>query len=120
MDDIDLVLLHQELDALDVAVNRLVLEHQHLLQIELGLADADAHLGEGMTGFLEQFGRMQQRLRRDAADIETGAAEGRALFNDSHLHAELRRANGADITAGAGADDNEIVGHTRFLKHVFG
>ena len=111
-DDVDLVLLHQELDALDVAVDALLLEIHHRRQIELRRGDADAHLGKGMPGLLEHFGRMQQRLRRHAADIEAGAAERRVLLDHGDLHAELRRAHRADISAGTGADDDEIVsGH---------
>ena len=80
-------------------------------EIELRRADADAHLGEAVAGLLEQLGGVQQRLRRDAADVEAGAAEGRVLLDHGDLHAELRRADGADIAAGAGADDDEVVGH---------
>ena len=43
---VDLVLLQEELDALDVAVDALVLEGHHRLQIELRLGDRDAHRGE--------------------------------------------------------------------------
>ena len=43
---VDLVLLEQERDALGVAVDRLVLELQQRRQIELRLADLDAHLRE--------------------------------------------------------------------------
>ena len=110
---IDLVLLEQEVDALDVAVDALVLERHHRGEIELGRGDADAHFAEAMAGLLEQFGGVQQRLRRDAADIEAGAAEGRALFNDGGLQAQLGRADGADIAAGTGADDDEVV----FVSH---
>src|SRR6185312_15424077 len=108
-DGIDLVLLEQEFDALDVAVDRLLLEGQHLLQIEFRRGNADAHFRESMSRLVEQFGGMQQRLRRDAADVEAGAAEGRALLDHRGLETKLRRANGADIAAGAGADDDEIV-----------
>ena len=79
-------------------------------EVELRLADLDAHAGERVAGLVEQLGRVQQRLRRDAADIEAGAAEGRVLLDHRDLHAELRRADGADIAAGAGADDDEVVG----------
>ena len=79
---VDLVLLEQELDALDVAVDALVLERHHRRQIELGRGNADAHFAERVPGLLEQFGGVQQRLRRDAADVQAGAAEGRALLHD--------------------------------------
>ena len=108
---VDLVLLEQEIDALDVAVDALVLERHHRRQIELGRGDADAHFAERMPGLLEQLGGVQQRLRRNAADIEAGAAEGGALLDHRGFQPELRRANGADIAAGAGADDDEVVRH---------
>jgi hypothetical protein len=69
-----------------------------------------------MPGLLEHLGGMQQRLRRHAADIETGAAEGRILLDHRDLHAELRCAHRADVTAGSGTDDDEIVtGHIGIL-----
>jgi hypothetical protein len=43
---------------------------------------------------------MQQRLAGDAADVEAGAAERGALFDQSDLEPELRRAKRADIAAG--------------------
>ncbi|MGY4599518.1 hypothetical protein ACVWXL_007264 [Bradyrhizobium sp. GM22.5] len=113
LEHVDLVLLHQELDALDVAVDALLLEVHHRRQIELRRGDADAHLGEGMPGLLEHFGGVQQRLRRHAADIEAGAAERRVLFDHGDFHAELRCTHRADITARSGADDDEIVCHER-------
>ena len=64
-----------------------------------------------VPGLLEHFGGMQQRLGGDAADVEAGAAKGRFFLDDGDCEAELRRADGADIAAGAGADDDEIVGH---------
>src|SRR5262249_8183850 len=36
---------------------------------------------------------------------------GFVLLDHRHFHAELRRADGADIAAGTGTDDNEIVKH---------
>ena len=114
-DDIDLVLLHQELDAFDVAVNALLLEAHHRGQIELRLGNADAHLGKTMPCLLEHFRRVQQRLRRHAANIEASAAERGILLDDRDLHAELRRAHRADVSARTGADDNEIVGGHDFI-----
>ena len=106
---VDLVPLEQEGDALDVAVDALVLEPHHAGKIELRRPDLDAHAGEGVGGLLVKFGGMQQRLGGNAPDIETGAAEGRALLDERGLEAELRRANGAHIAAGSGADDNQII-----------
>ncbi len=109
-DDVDLVLLHQELDALDVAVDALLLEIHHRGQVEFRRGNTDAHFRETMSRLLEHLGRMQQRLRRHAPDIEAGAAERCVLLDHRDLHAELRGAHRADISARTGADDNEIVG----------
>jgi len=46
VDDIDLVFLHQEVDALDVAVDALLLEIHHRGKIEFRRRDADTHLCE--------------------------------------------------------------------------
>ena len=56
---------------------------------------------------VEFLRRVDQRLGRDAADIEAGAA-GLRLLDDDGIDAELAGANGADIAAGAGADDEEL------------
>ena len=108
---IDLVLLEQELDALGVAVDALLLEGQHRLEIERRRADADAEVGEMIARILEHVRGMQQGLRRNAADVEAGAAMGLALLDDGGLEAELGGPDGADVAAGTGADDDEIVGH---------
>src|SRR5581483_161496 len=112
-DDVDLVLLHQEFDALDVAVDTLLLEIHHRRQIELRRRHAYTHLRKGMGGFLEHFGGVQERFRRHAPDIEARAAEGRILFDHGNLHAELGRADRADIPARTGADNNDVVSHER-------
>ncbi len=64
-----------------------------------------------MPGLVEQLGGVKQRIGGDAADIEAGPAMGLALLYHSDVHAELRRADGADIAAGTGANDDEIVRH---------
>jgi hypothetical protein len=84
--------------------------------IELRLADDDAEMRQLMAGDLEHFRGVQQRLGRNAADVEAGAAMRLALFDDGDLEPELGGADGADITAGAGADDDEIVGHERAFE----
>ena len=59
VEHVDLVFFEQELDALDVALNALVLEGHHLLQIERRL-DLNAEVGEMVRGVLEHMGGVQQ------------------------------------------------------------
>src|SRR3974377_2172890 len=75
MKRVDLVLLQQEVDALHVTIDALVLERHHGLKIELRRTDADTHLGKRMPRLLEQFGGMQQRFGWDAADVQARPAE---------------------------------------------
>ena len=63
---------------------------------------------------LEHFGGVEQRLGGNAADVEAGSAERLPLLDHGDLHAELRRADRADIAAGAGADHDEIVSQVWF------
>ena len=91
-----------------VAVHALVLESQHCLQIELRF-HLDAHLGEAVAGLLVELGGMQQGLRWNAADIQASAAMGGAFLHHRNLEPQLRRANGADIAAGARTDHNQVV-----------
>jgi len=105
---LDLVLLEEELDALGVAVDGLVLEGEELLEVDGRRADIDAHLGEGVARFVEEFRGMQQRLGGNAADIEAGAAQRVALLDAGDLEAELRRADRAFISARARPDHDEV------------
>ena len=64
-----------------------------------------------MRRMIKILGRLQQCLGGNAAHVGASAA-GRGLarrrlpFIDARdLHAQLRRADGGDIAAGAGADD---------------
>ena len=54
---------------------------------------------------------MQQSLRWNTADIETGPTMRGTLLNDSYLHAQLGRTDGADIAARPGADYDKIIRH---------
>src|SRR5690625_7776173 len=60
------------------------------------------------------FGRVEQGLGWNAADVQAGAARcglsvGVApVVEQQHLHVELGRANGGHIAAGAAADNDKI------------
>ena len=89
LEGVDLVLLEQEGDAGGVRLHHAVLVAHHGREVELRRADLDAEALESVAGQLEHLGDVQQRLGRDAADVQAGAAEGRHLLDDRHLEAEL-------------------------------
>ena len=76
-----------------------------------GGGDDDAEGPEPMRRLVEHLGGVKQRLRGNAADVEARAAERLAHFDDGDLHPKLGGADRADVTAGAGADDNEVITH---------
>src|SRR5216684_6462665 len=64
---------------------------------------------------MKNFRRAQQRLGRDAAPVQANPAQI-GFFNDRGLETKLRRANGGDIAAGAGTDDDDVEG---CVGHVY-
>src|SRR3990167_8231693 len=114
VEEADLVLLEQVQDAIVVLLHNLVLAAHHLGHVHRHLAGADAVLGEVLVGVLEMLGRLQQRLGGDAAHVRAGAAGGRTalvvlpLVDAGHVEAQLRGADGADVAAGAAADDDDV------------
>ena len=73
-----------------------------------------------MNYLLEFLGRMDQRLGRDAADVEAGAASLDG-FDDDGIDPELPGADGTDIATRTGADDEKFAddlfhGHQLSMK----
>ena len=71
--------------------------------------DGDAVLGHGVVGVVEQVAGVQERLGRDAPDVQAGASEGAATLDARHLEAELSALDGGDVAAGAAADDDDVL-----------
>ena len=79
---------------------------------QLGMKVAVVEQNATLGGTCLNVGCMPSKALLHASDIEAGAAERRVLLDHGDLHAELRRADRADISARTGADDNKIVsGH---------
>ena len=57
----------------------------------------------------EMIARSEQRLARNAADIETSAAEFFVFLNDRRFQSQLRRTNRRHVPARPRSDDNNIV-----------
>ena len=110
----DLVLLEEVDDAVVVLLHDRLLARHHLRHVDRQVREADAVVGEVMAGLLEVLRRLQQRLRRNAADVGAGAAGRRTalvvlpLVDAGGGKAELRGADGGDVAAGAGADDDDV------------
>ena len=105
---VDLVLLHQMRDALIELLGDRAAAGDDLGEVGGRRAPGAEAKGVGMVHVMEDFGRAKQCLGRDAAPVEADAAEILAL-DDRGLEAELRGADGGDIAAGTGAEDDEIV-----------
>ena len=58
-------------------------------------------------------GDVQQRLRRDAADVEADAAERRIALDQHDLEAEVGGAEGGRVAAGAGAEHEQVAARGR-------
>ncbi len=105
-DHFDLVLAHEVGDAVGQPVGDFAAALDHARKIEADIVGGQPELG-GAPHRCVKLGGAQQRLGRDAAPIQADAAEMLAL-DDRGFQAELRGADGGDITAGASADDCQI------------
>ena len=107
-DDGDLVLLHQEGDAVRQLLRHLARAFDDLGDVELHVVGAEAELVQPVHQ-VPDLGRAQQRLGRDAAPVQTDAAEAVAL-HDGGLEAELRAPDGADIAARTRSHHDDVIG----------
>ena len=114
VDLLDLVLLHEEVDALDDAgrhgaralVRRSVGHRRVALDAELRLVVLER---------VRELGVLDQRLGRDAPDVEADAAPVLGL-HDRCLETQLRCADRRDIPTGTGTEDDNIeISHAAIL-----
>ena len=116
----DLVGLEQLGDAAGELFHHAVLAFDHGRHVDRCALDGDAVLGELVLDVVVVLARIQQRLGRDAAHVQAGAAGGGlAVLAEGGVHAgrfqaELRGADGRDVAAGAAADDDDV----EFFTHV--
>ena len=96
----------QLLHAAAQLVDDLVLAADHRRVVEGRAADGDAER-RGVADMGEGLGRGDQRLGRDAAEVQARPAEAFAL-DDGDGRAELRGADGGGIAAGSRADDYDV------------
>jgi hypothetical protein len=77
-------------------------------EVEGGLCDPVDAPGLRVADQVDDVGVLEERLAGNATPVEAKAAEPFA-FEEDHGLAELGRANGGDVAAGATADDCDIV-----------
>src|SRR5215208_2235900 len=109
IEDLDLVLLHQALDAFAELVDDLLAALGGLRVVELDVAYLYPKL-LAVPGIVELGRRLEERLGRDAADVQARPAEVSTLplLYERHAHAELARPYGRDVTRVSAADYHEI------------
>src|SRR5205807_793371 len=107
LDDLDPVLAHQPLDALPELVDHPVPPAGDAPVVEGDPWGDDAELLAAVAHLVQQAGGLQQRLGRDAADVQAGAAELGPLHDRDPL-AELRRPDRRRVPAGPAAQDQDV------------
>ena len=109
-DDLDLVLLHQEIDTLGMFGNDSVFALHHFREVQRWIFHADA-LGLRMFHVRPDFSRVKQAFGRDAADEEAGAPQPVLFLNERGLESVLAGANGCGVAPGATPDNYEVIRH---------
>ncbi len=95
--DLDLVALQQRADAAGEAADDAVLPFDRAREVERRPLDLEAERRRRrrlLVCVVDRIGGMDDRLRRDAADIEAGAAQpalAPALLDEHDVEAELAR-----------------------------
>ena len=86
----------------------LLFQPTQLRGIDRRLAERDA-VRAHLVRFLDDARGMQQRLRRNAADVQANAAERRPALDERDLETQIRGAKRGRVAAGAGADHGEAL-----------
>ena len=86
LDVLDIVLLEQKFDSLGQASDGGFLRFHHLFEVELDIADFDAAVLDVVLDQVVDLRVVEQRFRRDAAHIQTCAAQRTALFDACDLY----------------------------------
>ncbi len=110
---LDFVLAHQEVESLGVLGNDLRFAVLHRAPVQLGRIHAFDAEFLGVFQVIPELGVEQQRLGRNAADVQAGAAEVRVFLDQGSLQAVLAGADGGSVSGRAAADDGYVVNGVR-------
>src|SRR5690606_35085510 len=102
-----LVLLHEEVDALDVRLRDLAAAIPRGAEVEVHVTRDAEQVGLGRED-VRQIRVAQQRLGGDASDVQADAAPV-LLFDDRDRLAQLGGADRRDVAAGTGTEDDDVV-----------
>ena len=105
--DLDLALLGQRLEAAGELADDAVLPRAHLVDVDARLLERDAGLAE-LVGLGQDLGDVQQRLGRDAADVQADAAELLAAVDQRDGQPEVGGAERGRVAARAAAEDGHL------------
>ena len=105
--DLDLALLGQRLQAAGEPADDAVLELADLVDVDLRRLEGDAGLAE-LGGLGHHLGDVQQRLGRDAADVQADAAELLAAVDQGDAQPEIGGAEGGRVAARAAAEHGDL------------
>ena len=103
MYEVDLALLRELAESAGELVDDAFLPSAEFVQVNFGHGEFDAPV-LGLFGFFEQFGDVQQRLRRDAAAIEADAARVYFRIDQRNFHAQVGGQKCGGVSAGTAAD----------------
>src|SRR5882724_5926055 len=107
----DLVFLKERIHAARESRDYLLLAAQHCREIEYDFACFNPVLRQFLFCFPKPLTGFKHCLAGNAADAQARAAECGLLLDASHIHAELRCANGRHITARPSTDNDQIMLH---------
>ena len=110
----NLVLAEQQPDAAGEGIDDLVLARHHLRHVDGDFLDSDTVLAELVQRALVIFRGFEQRLGRNAADVQAGSAKACLaldvfpVVDANRIQPELRGAYGGRVTARSGSDHCDI------------
>ena len=109
LDGLDLVLLHQEFEALGMLGDDLRLAFLNGGPVQLARIHALNAEFLGLFEMVPEFSIEEQRLGRNATYVQASPAEESVFFDESGFQPVLAGANGGSVSGGSAADDGDVI-----------
>src|SRR5690625_2218627 len=103
----DFTLLGQRSQAIGQALDHAVFPGVEFARIDVWLTESNAVFAESRC-LVDDFGSMQQRFRRNAANIEANAAQRGVTLDQDSFQAQISGTKGGCITARASANHHHV------------